>query len=61
MASANDIVDEKIEIAAESDFKSSDKAHESSVSGSETTLKKIKGLLRFLSRMVNGRWLVVAW
>ena len=33
-------VDEKIEIAAESDSESSDKAHESSVSGFETTPKK---------------------
>ena len=40
MASANDSVDEKIEIATESDSESSDKAHESPVSGFETTPKK---------------------
>jgi len=34
MASANDSVDEKIEIAAESDSEGSDKAHESSPSDS---------------------------
>jgi len=40
MASANDSVDEKIKIAAESDSESNDKAHESSVSGFENTPKK---------------------
>ena len=40
MASANDSVNERIEIAKESDSESSDKAHESSVSGFETTPKK---------------------
>ena len=55
MASANDSFNEKIEIAKESDSESSDKAHESSVSGFETTpKKKIKALLCFSSRMVNG-------
>jgi len=39
MASANDGLDEKIEIAAESDSESSDEATESSVSGFETTPK----------------------